>query len=244
MTSRPAAEKSHLSGLWLAVIGSVAAAAALLLAAGQVWLHVALPPNPPLPGVSASFTGQQMAGLVPIGILAGAAGLALIAGRRIVRLAVGSVLVLAGLLTVGRMWFQIDDEGWLTAFSWAQRYQPQDASLESIIPDRDFSAAPAWLALIGGGLIFAVGMMTILRSRRWPVMGARFERSRTATRTEVGDPHGAPKDPKASDAPASEGAMWAAMERGEDPTSTSPTVRPPDAESATREEPVQRPSLE
>lgn len=222
MTSRPGAVRSHRRGLWLAVIGCAVAAAALVTAAGQVWLQVSLPRDPPLPGVNASFTGEQLAGgLVPIGILAGAAGLALIAGRRVVRLAVGSVLVLTGLLTVGGMWFQIDDAGFLTAFSWAQRYQ-QDASLESILPDRGFSAAPAWLALAGGALILVVGMMTILGSRRWPVMGARYERN---TRTVPGSsprPSSTVDGQGGDDAPREmdEKSMWSALERGEDPTSS------------------------
>ncbi len=203
MTSGRAAVTSHRRGLWLAVIGCAVAAAALLLAAGQVWLQVSLPRDPPLPGVNGSFTGEQMArGLVPTGILAGAAGLALIAGRRVVRLAVGSVLVVTGLVTVGGMWFRIEDGGFLTAMSWGQRYQ-QDASLESIYPHRVFSAAPAWLSLAGGGLILAVGLMTILRSRRWPVMGARFERN---TR-----PFPVPRE-------TDERSMWSALERGQDPT--------------------------
>lgn len=203
MTGGPAAVTPDLRGLWLAVIGCAVGAAALVLAAGQVWLQVSLPPDPPLPGAEAAFSGEQMASsLVPIGILAGAAGLALIAGRRVIRLAVGSVLVLAGLLTVGGMWFEIDDSGFLTASSWAQRYQ-QDASLESLYPHRDFFAAPAWLALAGGGLILAVGMLTLLRSRRWPVMGARYER----------DTRPVPRD-------MDERSMWSALERGQDPTSS------------------------
>ncbi len=220
MTSRPAAETSDRHGLWLAVIGSAVAAAALILAAGQVWLQVSLPRDPPLPGVSASFTGAQMAGgLVPTGILAGAAGLALIAGRRVVRLAVGSVLVLIGLLTLGGMWFQIEDEGLLRGFSWAQRYQ-EDASLESIFPDRDFSAAPAWLALAGGGLILAVGMMTLLRSRRWPVMGARYEPNNRTVPAGSPRPSSTVDGQGGDDAPREmdERSMWSALERGHDPT--------------------------
>ncbi|MDQ3474983.1 MAG: Trp biosynthesis-associated membrane protein [Actinomycetota bacterium] len=221
MTSGPAAVTSHPRGLWLAVIGCAVAAAALILAAGQVWLQVSLPRDPPLPGVSASFTGGQMASrLVPTGILAGAASLALIAGRRVVRLAVGSVLVLTGLLTLGGMWFQIEDEGFLRALSWAQRYQPADSSLESILPDRDFSAAPAWLALAGGGLILAVGLMTILRSKRWPVIGARYDRNSRPAPASSPRPSSTVDAQGGDDGPGAfeERSMWSALERGEDPT--------------------------
>jgi hypothetical protein len=58
-----------------------------------------------------------------------------------------------------------------------------------------------WVLGLGGVLVAAAGLVTVLHGGRWPVMAARYDRSApTATRT-----------PRAGDA-------WAALDRGEDPT--------------------------
>lgn len=227
--------------LLMAIAGCLAAAVAMLLASGQVWLEVALAPQPPLPGVSRAFTGGEVVDLlVPISILVGAAGLALIATRRVGRLVVASIVVLAGLLVLVAVGFFVYDEGSTAAYSWAQAYA---AAGESVFPDRDVSVMPAVLALVAGVIALASGLLSILGSRRWPVMGARYEpRTGSVSRTRVSEPSAAaPAAPANSSPPANEAAMWAALERGEDPTAASVECSPDDATTATRDQPVPPP---
>lgn len=227
--------------LLMAIAGCLAAAVAMLLASGQVWLEVALAPQPPLPGVSRAFTGGEVVDLlVPISILVGAAGLALIATRRVGRLVVASIVVLAGLLVLVAVGFFVYDEGSTAAYSWAQAYA---AAGESVFPDREVSVMPAVLALVAGVIALASGLLSILGSRRWPVMGARYEpRTGSVSGTRVSEPSAVqPAAPANSSPPANEAAMWAALERGEDPTAASVESSPDDATTATRDQPVPPP---
>ncbi len=203
--------------MW-AVGGCLASAAILLLASGRPWLTLSLDLEPPLPPVSEKFSGSQLLGLVPIGILAGAAGLALIASRRVGRLIVGVGLVLAGLLALARVGFFLDDRGFLVALDWAEDYVEPGVS---DVPNREVSMLPAVIALLGATLVVAVGVFALARSRGWPIMGARYERRGPSS---VGN---------------DEAAMWSALERGQDPTATSPDPRA--AEAAEAAEPPDQP---
>ena len=209
---------SHRRGLLLAVAGCLAGAAVLLLASGRAWLQVGLPAQPPLPGVSQTLSGGEVIdALVPIGILVGAAGLALIAARWLGRLVVGVVLVAVGLLILAGVGFFLYDGGWQTAWSWGQAYATAGSS---VFPEHDMSPAPAVAAMFGGAIAVAVGTFTTVRCGRWPVMGARYERrTRSLSRDTRAAPAGTGSTPQVDTAPeASEAAMWAAMDRGEDPT--------------------------
>lgn len=220
-------------GLVLAVAGCAAAAGVLLIVSGQPWLEVALPAQPPLPAVRQTLTGQEVVdSVVPIGILVAAGGLALIATRRVGRLVVAATLVVAGLLATGLIGFFLLDDGRLEAERWAQTRQ---AAGQSLSPDRDLSAVPAVLAVAAGGLAVAVGVFVILRSWRWPVMGARYERTRSGTGRVLDSSSTVDSNPGGDEPPAAdEAVMWSALERGEDPTlpsSKSPSheaAKPPD----------------
>jgi len=211
--------------LVLAVVGCAVASAALLLAADQVWLEAAIPLEPV--GRTATFRGSELVPeLSAIGILAGIAALALIAGGRVIRVIVGSVLVLAGLLAIVTCGLRIGDQGKSFADAWAQRLYPT-ADSGTVLADSEFLAAPAWLALSGGGIALAVGVLTIVRCRRWPVMGARYER-RAAPVDVAGPGTSSTVDGSASNEeadPLNEVAMWSALERGEDPTAASSDAR-------------------
>lgn len=212
-------------GLLLTVVGCVVSAAAMLLSAGQNWLRAILDAQPPLPSRSHTFTGGAIVdSLVPIGIVVGAAGLALIASRRIGRVVVGVVLVVAGLLTLASTGFFLSDGGSDVAFSWAQAYAEPG---ESLLPQRDVGQAPAVLALFGGGTAVVTGLVTILGSRTWPVMGKRYERQHRSVARDAENRDRTAAAPTNKDqalaegtatAGVSEAAMWAALDRGEDPT--------------------------
>ncbi|MDQ3052950.1 MAG: Trp biosynthesis-associated membrane protein [Actinomycetota bacterium] len=227
-------------GLLLAVIGCVGSAAAMLLASGQGWLRVSLPARAPLPGASQTLTGQEVVdALVPLGILVGVAGLALIATRRIGRLLVASVVLLAGLTVVAVVGSFLYDDGSLQASQWAQARAPVG---ESLAADREVVTWPAILALVGGLVAVAVGSYTLLRSRCWAVMGARYERRTASTADDrKGAVAGAGTAATTPPAGGSETAMWAALERGEDPTAKPGPAGSDEAPGATRDQPLAHP---
>lgn len=212
-------------GLVLAVTGCAIAAGALLIASGFDWLRASIAMEPPLPEVSKAFTGGEVIdALVGIGILVGAAGLALLATRWPGRLAVAVLLIVVALLTVVSVGFFLYDGGRQMAWSWAQAYATPGSST---FPDHEVSPVPAVVAILGGLIAVFVGTFTILRARRWPVMGARYQRR---TRPAAGNPASASAT---ANQPASghlspgnhEAEMWSALERGEDPTLTSSDSR-------------------
>lgn len=218
MTASKPASTLGRRDLILAIGGCVAASAAMLLGAGQEWLHASLSARPPLPSVSQTFTGGDVVdALVPLGILVGAAGLALIAARRIGRLIVGVVVLAAGLLVTAAVGYFLYDDGIIVATSWAQGYV---TSAESPFPQRDLSRLPAVIALAGGVIAVAIGIFVMVSSRRWPVMGARYERrsGSASASAEAGTSPAPTGSADAEAAPVSETEMWAAMQRGEDPT--------------------------
>lgn len=213
-------------GLALAVVGCALAAVLLALGAGQVWLRVSLPAQPPLPGDQADLTGQDLVPtLLPVGILVGAAALALLATRRLGRVVVGAVLVGAGLLVAARVGFLLYDDGQLAALSWAQTVAVPPPG-ESLFPEGDFAQTPAVVAVVACGIGVAVGASTLWTSRRWPVMGARYERASAP-----------PPAPAGSSSAVDEATMWTAVERGEDPTAPSPETPSLPSPMPTRDRP-------
>lgn len=216
---------SDRRGLPLAIVGCLVAAGVLLAASGLEWLQASIAMEPPLPEVEKAFTGGEVINaLVGIGILVGAAGLALIASRWPGRLVVAVVLIVVGLVTVVGVGFFLYDGGGQTAWSWAQAHA---APGSSAFPEREVTPAPAVGALLGAVLAVAVGILTIVRCRRWPVMGARYERrTRSSTGHTLTAPVATGAATRHDSAPAvTEAAMWSALERGEDPTATSPDPR-------------------
>ncbi|MDQ3715892.1 MAG: Trp biosynthesis-associated membrane protein [Actinomycetota bacterium] len=241
MTDNPSTAGSDRRGLLLAVAGCVVAATVLLLASEQEWLRLSLPAQPPLPGESQKLTGQEVVdSLVPVGIVIGAAGLALIAARRIGRLVVAVVLVVAGLLLMALIGFFLYDDGSSVAYSWAQAYAEPG---ESAFPARDVSVLPAVVALLAGGIPVAVGCFTLARGRWWPVMGVRFERRTSLDASgEAAGPSRSGTAERCDPRPAvSEAAMWAALERGEDPTISPTQAGTTAAPAATRDQSGPRP---
>ncbi|MGI8721583.1 MAG: Trp biosynthesis-associated membrane protein [Geodermatophilaceae bacterium] len=242
MSSKPhsPAPGSQPRGLLLAVLGCLGAAAILVLASGQGWLEVALSARAPLPAARETLTGQEVVdSLVPVGLLVGAAGLALIATRHIGRLVVAGVVVLGGLAVLAAVGFFLYDDGSQPAVQWAAARAGVGAS---VLVNRDVSTGPAVFALVGGLSAVAVGVFTLLRSGSWPVMGARYQRRAASPVPGIQDRSGAARAASsAQPAATSEAAMWAALERGEDPTAgpaQAGTTEPP---GATRDQRGPRP---
>jgi len=201
------------------VLVCAAGAGAVLLASSRVWLRLAAPRTPPLPELAVTLAGRDLEPLVPALGVVGLAGLvALLATRRWGRLAVGAVLAAAGLVLVLRSLPHLAAPGpaearTLLLDQGRATGEPPGATIAA-------SASPAWplLAALGGAALLAGGVGTVLRSRRWPGMSARYDAPSSASTAAVSPPQ-ATGPGLASDDSVNASAAWDALDRGEDPTS-------------------------
>ncbi len=169
-----------------------------LVAAGRTWA-TATAADPGAPAVTVAVTGRELAPAVSALALGGLAGLGAVPSTRgVVRRVVGAVLALAGAgvvwsaATVGR-----DAAGSVL--------RPLAARLGvSQVPSATTSTTAWWVvAAVGGVLLLAAGAVTAARGPRWEGMSARYDRS-------AGPQPGAQARSSAD--------VWAALDRGEDPT--------------------------
>jgi uncharacterized membrane protein (TIGR02234 family) len=144
------------------VVACTLGAGVALYAASKNWSVDAAQQLGPLRPQRAGQTGTEITPVVPTLSLISLAGAgALVATRRIGRVLIGVLLVLAGLgVTAGAGW-GLAQAGNGTA-----------------------SARPGWgiVALAGGVLVAVVGGVALRRGRRWPTMGSRYERPTGAGR--------------------------------------------------------------
>jgi uncharacterized membrane protein (TIGR02234 family) len=187
------------------VLGAAALGAALILvAAGQTWAEVVWQQHPALPPERIEVGGGDAAPLAPAAALVLlAAGAALLAVRAVGRAVLGVLMVVAG---GGAAWASgrvLAGGDVLTA---------QLAALGVTTGDYTREVAPAWpvLAVIGAVLGAGAGLLAVVRGRRWPAMGRRYERSGGATAAA------GPAAPVSDEQRAR--SAWAALDRGDDPT--------------------------
>ena len=200
------------------VLACAAGAGAALFASSRVWLRLSAPRTPPLPELAGALAGRDLEPLVPALGVVGLAGLvALLATRRWGRLVVGAVLAVAGLALVLRSLPHLAapgpaeardlllDQGRATG-------EPPGATVTA-------TAGPAWplVAALGGAAMLAAGVGTVLRSRRWPGMSARYDSPGPATAPAATPPR-AGEPGMAAEETSAAGAAWDALDRGEDPT--------------------------
>lgn len=169
----------------VAVAVCLLGAAVLLIAAGRDWVRI------PASGLSrASLAEAVEADLVRalgLAALGGVVGIA--AARRWGRLAVGVVLVLVGLGAAA-----------LAAQAGANPVPAGD--FLGGAPEGTPTAWP-WVAVAGGALVVAAGLLVAVRGMRWSALAQRYD---------------GPQAPLA-DAPAETPVeIWDALSRGEDPT--------------------------
>ena len=188
-----------------ALVAAALGAALTLLAGGQAWAEITARRQPPLPPVTAAVTGGEAAPLAPAAalVLIAAAG-ALLAVRGTGRVVVGLLMVLAG---VGIAWSSGRVLGGADVVSDRLRSFGVPASALT----SDLAATWPVLAVVGGGLGIAAGLLAVVRGRRWPAMGRRYERSDGTA------PGAARPVPAATDEQRAQSA-WTALDRGEDPT--------------------------
>jgi uncharacterized membrane protein (TIGR02234 family) len=201
----------------LILILGAAGAGVIVLALRQSWAVAVFTAPRPLPAQDISVTGQQ---LVP---LAGALGLAalaclaaVIATRSAARRVAGVLLALlgagagiaavtavraSGVLAAARASAAADALGGSTT-SGTTAGGPVHAIIIAGSGGHVVMSGVPWhvVAACGAAAIVAAGLATAWRGPRWPVMSARFERSRAAAR------------------PADSATMWESLSRDLDPT--------------------------
>ncbi|SCL69422.1 trp region conserved hypothetical membrane protein [Micromonospora citrea] len=176
--------------LTYAVLLCVAGAGLALWASTRTWA-VELTARPtPLPPVRDVRTGTDLLPWLPALALVGlAGGGAVLATRGRARRLLGGLLAgLGAAVTAGGGY------GLFAAF------------------DGEVSRQWPALCLVGGLLATAGGLLTALRSRRWPAMGARYERPAR----DGGAPVARDSDGRVTGRRTTE--AWDALDRGEDPT--------------------------
>lgn len=194
-TPTPSARRGQATAGLLAVVGLALAG----LAAQARWVTAA-PASPDLPGSARVELsgGALVPALVPLALVAAAGLVAAVAAGRmargVLRLVASVVVVLAGL-----------------AVAWVALRGTTDpaAAVRSVEAARTASASLAvdrspvgWVSVLGGLVLTGAGLVALATGRRWPGLGARYDR-----------------DPAASDAGRRPPATtWDALERGDDPT--------------------------
>lgn len=190
------ARREYVAALVLMAVGSGLA----LLAAGRTWA-TATAADPGAPAVTVAVTGRELAPAVSALALVGLAGIVAVPSTRgVLRRLVGAVLAAAGAgivvasVAVGR------DAASAVLSPLASRLGVTRVASAAT------TTTPWWLvAVVGGALLLVAGAATALRGPRWSGMSARYDA-----------PAGSGLQPSVVD--RSSAGVWAALDRGEDPT--------------------------
>lgn len=195
-----------------------------LLATSRPWVTARLD-DAVLGPISVVASGRQAAALVPaLALVALAGGVALLLARRTGRRAAGLLLVLAGAGT--------------SSAAVSLLRSPQSGVRDLVGRAVGTVGAPdaattltgwPWLAVAGGVLVAAGGVLAVLRAGRWQGPRSRYDSPAPGTHpTSTAGPAGAAGAAAATDSPTDPdpGAVWDALSRGEDPTAPRGTDLP------------------
>jgi uncharacterized membrane protein (TIGR02234 family) len=158
------AAREKVTAALIAAVGSIL----VLLTVGRGWAHgdVTTPIT-----FRVTATGSQLTGVpYALGLAGLAGGLALFAVRRIGRYLVGAVIALAGAGTV----YAVADR--LSRLDSALRTQAgvQGLGSDAKFVDIDNNLVP-YLTILGGVILCAAGIYTLVRGRTWSGLGGRYE---------------------------------------------------------------------
>jgi uncharacterized membrane protein (TIGR02234 family) len=213
----------------------LAGAALAVAAAGRTWVSAEWV-VPDYPAVRVRVGGGEAAPLLrAAGLVALAGVLAVLATRRSARRVVGGVLAVAGVTMVVAC----------VAF-WLQGSTVGDSALAQAVGDPTLTVHASTLATsgwpvvgcLGGVLVTAGGLLTAVGGSRWPAMGSRYDApsvARAGATEPVGArPSRAAQPTRSTGPPRPDGPTrpprlarsgrsmaddaWAALDRGEDPT--------------------------
>jgi len=205
--TEPAAEPvSWRRGYAAALALLVTGAALMLLAHGQVWVSATVGGSG-LPTLHVDLTGRD---LQPEGtaaaLVALAAVAALVATRRVGRLLTGAVLLVVGAGAALRALQFVESDAGSSA---------PDGAVGRLVAERTGVGVSgltlvhsAWwaVAVLGGVLVAVAGVVVLLGSSSWSVLGGRYERRDDSAAGVHADPGPRPE------------SAWDQLDRGLDPT--------------------------
>ena len=209
MTDQPTGGRDR-RGYVIALVVLSVGGLTLLVAHGRTWASAAVGGSG-LPTVQASLSGSDInpAGTaVAVLALAGVAGL--LATRRLGRILIGVLLVVAGLVSaVTAAQFGVGRASTMTAADSLTAVVTEHVGVEAV---GGTVAVTAWwlVAVVGGVLIAAAGVLAVVRSGSWPQLGRRYERAAAVS-----------GDVSAAGVPgtgARAESAWDQLDRGVDPT--------------------------
>ena len=185
----------------------------MLLAYGRVWVTATVG-EAGLPSLSVELTGRDLQPESTATALVALAGIAaLVATRRAGRLVTGVVLLVLGLVSVVRaVQFAVADASSTAPTGTVGRLVAERTGVGSAGLAVTHSA---WwvVALLAALLVALAGVVVVVRSRDWPVLGGRYERSDGTDQV---------RDDRR---PVS---AWDQLDRGLDPTDDPPPAPTPD----------------
>lgn len=182
----------------LGLVLMAAGGGVVLLALSGVWIAGSLA-LPGFPRVNVELTGGEVSIVARASAFVALAGaVAVLATRGVGRVVVGALATAAGgMVFVAVLIFSQTARMILDSHLVRILDEPTMSVTASEV--RDDSLWP-YVALVGGALIIAGGVVAMVRGRSWPAMGSRYASpSRPAEERRSG-------------------GAWAALDRGEDPT--------------------------
>ena len=187
--------------LWLSVLLCLAGSALVLLSSARTW--ATLEPAR-LGSVPRHLNGDDLAGAAQaLGYVGLAAVLALAATKRLGRVVIGLLVLLAGVVIVVVL-VRLLDQGLAQralAHVGSPSCGPQCAVYTSTGPVSSSATWP-WLALVGGVVMALSGLLVAVRGPRWAALSSAYD---------------APAA-RATEAPVTDKGVWDALDRGDDPT--------------------------
>ncbi|MGI5168909.1 Trp biosynthesis-associated membrane protein [Spirillospora sp. CA-253888] len=214
----------------LAALVCAAGAGLTLLAAGRPWATVRA--RDAITPFSLELTGRDL-GALPGGLgWAALAGMAvLFATRGRVRAGLGALLAAFGAVIA------VSSVTGIRAGE-VRAAAAGKSTMLRLAGETTVQTGPWWaVSLVGGVLIVAAGLFTLVRGARWPGMSARYERQGAA-------PAGPAGSAPARSAPAGDdsASLWKSLDRGEDPTDEPAGDSAGDSAGGSAAEPADRPA--
>lgn len=177
----------------LALVLLLIGGAGLLFAATRTWVYASTG-APGLPGVEVSITGGTVLPVISgVGLLLLAGIPGVIATKRVVRVVVGLVLLVASAAALEAS----------VSFGLDRVASSQQAATNAVGVVTDVTATGWWWVAAGAAIAGVLaGALTVAFGHAWPGLGSRYQREQAVPA-----------------APTTSAQMWDAMDRGEDPTS-------------------------